>query len=823
MPGSAVIFQDVVKTGLKFMASRDYNLFAYAGVYLFLGLACGLRGTSLPLTYEDRQAILKLASRSNIAEIARDFYRASCHSILQNTSVSDAMHEPKEENLHLFNERKHTVHPKIHLDAGWPECWPIWKNLALAESIKTHTSFEEFPAFLLPRVKNLASIVIASRYNCLRGDGLSFACDYLEDSMLDLSCKPLLADLYMILEAIWNEVEVQDFPKHILLRLPVLFLHRTCLATIADEHSDTHNLSELVCKVIFELQRLAENRIYVLSPLSRALRLAVLCDSRFAKSFPFGQFLVNFCNRPPLPKAEFLLEAATIPLFEQLAGFNQERRYEDYYGCREGYGYACIYDLVNRVSLDPSSARFVFDQLLKPWIHQKDDKLVVNKQKTTLQLQMVLLLVDQVIESASPEHSNEAKHHFDKLMSMLPAEPLPRYRFLIECIMLRIIAKERGLRNELLYILKNCDQSKPKYVVSLIKMAIMAARLETSTGNYVREVTIILVTMVASPKIMIRHEAQWSFPFLWDHAETHGLTEVTENPAFAALNEYIRSLEKYMTPPAGRKLEPLDPVRDMTICNIVQGPFLQLYPPEKERAQAADFELIFADKVQMDGVSAARIPLGKLRTDINVSVDHTVLDSQVEVSERTGLEGEASGDQKQMPIQTKGAAWQANALDSISALQDSASDVRAPVILMASLIQSPHNLGGLSRVAEAFGVAALHVASLTVLTNKEFLATSVSSEQHLNIQETPLKTNKGHASKAPGDLEGLAETLVNLKGDGYKIVGIEQTDQSFLLGSEEAAKLLMDTSEASPDKPDEMSKSTTVINTERQLGKLHSF
>ena len=784
------IARGIIRAILKFMVRKDHTLFAYAGVYVLHGLVRGLRDTKMTLEIGDRQAILKVADRNGLAEVSRDFYRCACHTILELSGLSHLSPQLAQHPLSSNTQGVSSPSSKVSTVSDWSKRWLIWETFS---SWKLAESTDKLSALLHPSVENFVFIVLGSQYTCLRGKGLSIACDYLEDGLAQIRSQTSSRNLHIALEAIWNEIEIQDYPKHMLLRLPRLLLHETCLASIVKEDPESQDLYRFVQTVIFELQGLAENRIYVFSPLAKAIRMSILRHNELAEVFALREFLVNLSNRPPSPKLEFLLEAATAPLFEQLPGFARTVRYEDYYGYWDTYGYACIYDMLNRVIFSPDTAKSIFNELLDPWIHQRRDGRIMSKWKTTLQLQIMLLIVDQAIGSVSLEATEEGQQYFDKFLDILSVEPLPRYRFLVECIVLRILALNGRLHDVLLRSLKDHEPSNPKYVASLIKIAVMTARLDDSTSKYVEEVMTLLVTMAASTKVMIRHEAQWCFPFLWEHAAIRRMTSITENTVFAALNDYIRNLEKYLTPPPGRKIEPLDPVRDMTMYNMVQGPFLELHPIEREWARLADFELIFADDDQMANLTSPRIPLGTLRVHAYEGVDQVPSNSQSSKRMKDELPSVDIG--KSMPIQTKGTATQANVLDDLSSSRDHTLSPSTSLVLIASLIKSPHNLGGLSRVAEIFGAAALHVASLTVLSNKEFLAVSVTSERHLNIQETPLETNKGDL--ATRDIEGLAETLLDLKENGYRVVGIEQTSESVLLGSDEAAKLLMmDSTEA---------------------------
>ncbi|XP_077438327.1 tRNA (guanosine(18)-2'-O)-methyltransferase TARBP1 isoform X2 [Vanacampus margaritifer] len=86
------------------------------------------------------------------------------------------------------------------------------------------------------------------------------------------------------------------------------------------------------------------------------------------------------------------------------------------------------------------------------------------------------------------------------------------------------------------------------------------------------------------------------------------------------------------------------------------------------------------------------------------------------------------------------------------------------LLVVASLIDKPTNLGGLCRTCEIFGASALVLDNLRHITDKHFQSLSVSSELWLPLLEVkPLE---------------LAEFLQVKKSKGYCIVGVEQTANS---------------------------------------------
>ncbi|XP_029962823.1 probable methyltransferase TARBP1 isoform X1 [Salarias fasciatus] len=89
------------------------------------------------------------------------------------------------------------------------------------------------------------------------------------------------------------------------------------------------------------------------------------------------------------------------------------------------------------------------------------------------------------------------------------------------------------------------------------------------------------------------------------------------------------------------------------------------------------------------------------------------------------------------------------------------------LLVVASLIDKPTNLGGLCRTCEIFGASALVLDSLRHVTDKHFQALSVSSELWLPLLEVK-----------PTELTDFLQTK---KSEGYCIVGVEQTANSHSL------------------------------------------
>ncbi|XP_053768390.1 probable methyltransferase TARBP1 isoform X2 [Desmodus rotundus] len=135
--------------------------------------------------------------------------------------------------------------------------------------------------------------------------------------------------------------------------------------------------------------------------------------------------------------------------------------------------------------------------------------------------------------------------------------------------------------------------------------------------------------------------------------------------------------------------------------------------------------------------------------------------------------GSNSGEPDRQPewadVQKKIIPWKSNLPDSDLELvfQDRASRLgksTGRLIVVASLIDKPTNLGGLCRTCEVFGASVLVVGNLQCVHDKQFQHLSVSAEQWLPLVEVK-----------PAQ---LPDYLQQQKAQGYTVIGVEQTARS---------------------------------------------
>ncbi|KAI7718549.1 hypothetical protein KC353_g3683 [Hortaea werneckii] len=568
------------------------------------------------------------------------------------------------------------------------------------------------------------------------------------------------ADIEALVEDIWSDVEYLEYPKKLLIKLPALFLHPQ-LVQVAQGSS---GLAELVASTTEKLRDLSQTRVYLLAPLMCALRHMALVNPTKMDLLPMQDIIAQYAERVPEPTVDLQLEVVAADLVESIDPSLSEFGYQHYFGAPMSVGIAALLDLVSRLgNMDAALVRSIYDRLIQRWAKQKTPLPTVSAWKTTLQLQVMVLCCEQLVQRLTDQ---ELLVMLKDLHYILSIEPLPRFRYLQSWMVARIYLKRKDLRQRIISELSSKDHhSNPKYLASLMKIGVMIAKLDDSSKDFAIELAARFVPLAASSKVVIRHEGQWQVPILMDLARARGWDEVYGSTALASLDEYIRSLERFDQPPLERQLDRFDPVQDNTMTNLVEGTWTKLDVFDTVLCRKEDFQAL--DKTGQD-VDASRsqhhscIALGELPVQ-----QLTLQSKEPDVPEEAKQELVPGTASDSRALQTKGTAYLASGVDD----SDSAEIRRNDLIVVASLVDNPYNLGGLSRVSEIFAASEMHLQNHHVTGNKDFTNVSVSSHLHFPIMQL----------SAPN----VPEYLASKKDEGWRVVGIEQTDRSVLLGSSE--------------------------------------
>ena len=719
---------------LDVLTARMNNSFVYASLYLLQGLATAIEcNQHLALDLAQLRKVVKLCQWSGLPEVARDFVLVRCWKICADCSSRAS---------------------------------GILGDSSINEAIRrSNTLFRE-----LVNLRSSGTV------------GQPVSSLYAEESQRDIKEKMTLEKCRMLgsqltadaasmrqsLDDIWEDTEYLEYPKRLLLVLPSLLLDPRILVKAKMDQ----DLASTVADVLRKLQHVCSTRVYLLTPLVSALRTAVMMAPECTNLWDLESIVITFADALPRPTIDLQFEDATASMLQAVSTSTETLDYAHYFGPRENLGTAALLDLTSRLGYSHHQTSVnLLNRILDLWVKQRTPPPSVCPWKTTLQLQILLLCSEQTMSFARVD---ESVRILTDLHYVLSIEPLPRYRYLLSWILGRIYLKHDHFCVRIPSELASKDHHfNPKYLASLMKIGVMVARALSTTNTssaFTFKLMSTFVPLAASSKVVIRHESQWQIPVLMELARERSWSDIRSNAAFVALNEYIRSLERFDDPPLERLYDRFDLIKDHTVSNLVEGLWWELDHIEKPLCGRGDFVNLHEADANLSDAGTSRpkpcIPLGD---PIAASGANSSGNISNDADTSNGLSLRPAPAQTSHALQTKGTAYLSAIIqDTIGTPQ-----LRNNLIVVASLVDNPHNLGGLSRVSEIFGAAELHVQNPTVTSNRDFQNVSVSSHLHFPIRQLA-------ASAIP---EYLASKKSETAGS-WTIVGIEQTDRSVILGSE---------------------------------------
>ncbi|USW49401.1 Putative tRNA/rRNA methyltransferase, SpoU type, tRNA (guanine-N1-)-methyltransferase [Septoria linicola] len=732
------LFDDAVETILASISGRYGNRFAQAKVYLIDGIAQAVKqDPTLTINATHLEKMYEIATWANLTEVARDYLFAQCWNLCSNHARKQD--EAASTDFLTLSRSK------------WDALTDKAKQLGPNSTAEQTGSIGSMALPPSNREKNESK----AQQRCR---------DFLQSIQTRDVASIDASALEEELNEIWNDLEYLEYPKGLLTTMASVFLDHNLMQLSITTKSD--ELAEIVATKTNRLLELAEPRSYMLASLLESIRDVVTRVPESAATLQLSALIVHVAKHPPSATIDVQLEEALVPLISGIGPSMSKFSYEFYFGRRESLGFAALLDLASRVgAIDPKLPRITFNTLFEPWLTQKIPPNVVSPWKTGLELQVMLLCAEQFVPNID---SNEARRLLTDVQFVLSVEPLPRYRYLLEWMVARIYIRHPELRHVIFAELRTKDHhANPKFLASLMKIGVRIAKAEGADEAFALQLATLFVPLAASSKVVIRHEAQWQVPILLDHVRHMQIEAITSNTAFEALDEFIRSLERFDDPPLERQIGLFDPVKDHNLTHLVEGAWHDLDDVEKRLCSRADLVTLYDnDKEASLPLPPSCIPLGDPitsrptppTTDQPTPIDHSrrLLQNIDNISRALG-----SGAVSTTALQTKGVAYLSSTRTRHSTL-----------FVIASLVDNPYNLGGLSRVSEIFGAAGLYLEHPRVTSNKDFTSTAVSSHLHLDI-----------TALAPAEIPAFLAR--KKREEGFSVVGIEQTDRSVMLGEKE--------------------------------------
>jgi tRNA guanosine-2'-O-methyltransferase len=598
-------------------------------------------------------------------------------------------------------------------------------------------------------------------HRALFRDNLSETCESLvqlvtEQEQVLLESSSQQAELLVIFEIIWKAAERVRHPTSVMKLIPLLF-YQSSTIRIARKNE---RFQKFLSSCLVKLWNLSQTKIQVWTPLARAIRKAYRRSPDLSQMLPLGALIEGFARDPPAPTVQHLLDCAVFQGIRPEGNSKTLIQLAD-----ETYGHAHMFDLMNKFrATDCELGKSIIFSLLMPWSVEQQTAVPAASPKISV-LQTILILAGRCMEN-----KEDVTRFRAVLMTALGLGVNPIARYLFQWMFVASIWDHpEDLGSEEAECLTRLESSMnenvfPTLTVSLLRIALCLASHPKVSLKFIEQFMSLLPTFCCADKVAIRHEAQWTVPKLMDIAKERHVP-VSETHPYFFLDHYIRSLKNFKSPPPVWRMEQFMPHRDQNLEMLFEGPYRHLDNYIWNGPTTEEFESVLQEDA-MDLVEDSIVP--DLPGPYLQPRGSTTLPKEaVQAVKKLAFETT----NQSLPIQSK------SALSFDLLTLNSPNKINSPKynpILVASHIDAPINLGGLSRVAEIHGCSELHLASLSVVSTAGFKSTSVTSESHITLIETPPST--------------LLSYLQAKKADGWTILGVEQTDSSLIL-SDPSTKL----------------------------------
>lgn len=328
------------------------------------------------------------------------------------------------------------------------------------------------------------------------------------------------------------------------------------------------------------------------------------------------------------------------------------------------------------------------------------------------------------------------------LLPLLVTESSPLVRAYIEWIVSIDMIKSTKNRDILFEYFK--DQSKPALVTSVERIAFMVAQKLPSSENasYFEKFTRFLIPNCTSNKPLIRHFSNSLILSVFPELKSKNIN-LAVNDILEAL--YVEAKKSQVTGQY-RSGDALiwDVEKNFTLTSIFGGVLSRISPREVDVISQVEFEKYFhsEDSTVVIGSDYAS---SWIASEENLLVQNSSVNS---------------------PLQTKSGAW-----ESVIDLDEKTRSIkRSDLIVVSSLVDKPPNLGGICRLCDVLGAGLMTVDDLRIKKHPQFKNVAVTADYWMPITEVQIKD--------------IPEFMRAKKKEGYTLIGLEQTDQSIVLGKE---------------------------------------
>ncbi|RKP32842.1 hypothetical protein METBISCDRAFT_21105 [Metschnikowia bicuspidata] len=452
----------------------------------------------------------------------------------------------------------------------------------------------------------------------------------------------------------------------------------------------------------------------------------------------------------------FSIETIIASLYDScLAPKSGSNLYKEIYGQQEITYKAILYTILNSFQTD-SAARKMLDRCLAvdcPHVAANDIRFNDgNGEFVRCQIAKIIVSVMDLVEP-----KEFALTYVPRLFEIVENEPSPLVRTYLEWSIAYLLAHSPELLEKTfdsLSVLLNNHELKPVLVTVYERIIFLALQSMTpkEESKQISRLIGLVVPAAATNKAVVRHISMSLAISISEEIQTKKLDVSAElisivnnmYSSFAATSAFSRFR-------SGAACL-WDVVKDLDLVHISGGLLVELTSCDVDHVTQSEFH----EHVGKEHIQRLNHPIGEPRKEQWVG--------------GVTSEGSAFSEQnkkKQSPLQTKGGAWTTVIeKDKKTEISDLA---RSNLIVVASLVDKPPNLGGICRLCDVLGAGLLTLHDIKVKEHPQFKNVAVTAEHWMPMTEVKQ--------------ELIASFLGEKKAEGYKLIGLEQTDKSVVLDS----------------------------------------
>ncbi|ODQ65088.1 hypothetical protein NADFUDRAFT_51688 [Nadsonia fulvescens var. elongata DSM 6958] len=455
----------------------------------------------------------------------------------------------------------------------------------------------------------------------------------------------------------------------------------------------------------------------------------------------------------------FKLETIMGKIYHEYTGVNI---YLNTHGLGEEASRAYAIGMVARLDVNIPSHCFFSKYLFNFIVSSEIYHIFVPKKRTDGNEERVRIQCYEILSLLTPFIKlEEVDSVFVILEPAIMNEPSPLVRSFIEWILTYLIFMYPSKRS---FIMDNLSEpnDSPRFIGSIQRIGVLLAKelVGKEKEDYLCEIIKSIIPFCTSNRVGVRHTSLGMACGLATDLEE---LNFDENLELKALGEVLRHVYKYaFRGDADKQFRSGSNLlwsisQDFTLVGVCGGVLNRI----------SDREVFFIDEETFTECFSYETSLS-FKVPIGVK-DISVWKKKYNPIQKRNISGSAENlnIDESSPLQTKSGAW-----NSVMELQsERGSQInRGKLVVIASLVDKPPNLGGICRLCDVLGAELLTLNDITVTKHPSFRSVAVTADCWMPMEEVKIKN--------------IIPFMIQKKKEGYTLIGLEQTDKSVELNSD---------------------------------------